>query len=265
MNDKASETARRESADCSDVSSDVSGDAGVVAHLLEHPDFFARHPEVLAKLEIKHGAPGAASLLEKQVAVLRGENNGAATDRAELIRIARANANLSLCLHETALELLRSCADPSPSCAAKAAGVLQACKTVFEKHVPEVSLTIYWLRGLFADGSRADGVTVLDEGDQRISMLVESLFAAGKFNCEPLERPARAALFGRFASAIRSTVAAPLFEPVTRKRLGVLVLASHDAARFAPGKGTMFLVQLAQLIECAVNSERETRDGKENG
>ena len=260
MSEKKPETARGES--------DDHNDASVAAYLSERPDFFTRHPEVLARLEIKHDAHGAVSLLEKQVAVLRNKNSGAEIDRAELIKLARANANLSTCLHETALELLRNCTRPFPSRAAKAGRILQTCKTVFERHVPEVSLFIYWLHGFLADETRSDDVIVLDEKDQRVSTLVKSLFAAGEFHCEPLDGAARAALFGRFAPAIRSSLAATLFEPVTHGRMGVLVLTSGDTSRFTPGKGTMFLVQLAQLIEspfypaAGTGSEAEDRSGK---
>lgn len=241
--------ARRETEDDDRVA------ARVVEYLLNHPDFFQRRPEALAALEIRHDAHGAASLLEKQIALLRSKNSGAEVVRSELIEAARTNTNLSIGLHEIALELLRICTH-SDSQTAKAGAVAEACQTVFRKRVPEVSLHVYWLKGFFAgaaDDAAPDTVlgAVFNERDQRVAALTESLFAAGECSCEPLGAPAHAALFGRFAQSIRSSVATALFEPVTRRRMGILVLTSGDAERFTPGKGTMFLVQLAQLLESA--------------
>lgn len=237
-----------------------AGDDRVAAHLLKHPDFFARHPEVLAALDLAHDASGAASLLEKQIAVLREKNRDAETGREELIKTARTNMNLSISLHKTALELLRAGAGAHRARAVKAGEVARACKAVFREHVPEVRLFIYWCSGFLAgDGGGSNDDVVLDERDPRIAGLLESLFTL-KTSAEPFSEPARAALFGRLASTVRSTVAAALSEPVTQRRMGILVVASGGEERFAPGQGTMFLVQLVQLIEHAFHPASETGD-----
>ncbi len=226
-------------------------DETVAAYLLEHPDFLSRHPDVLAALEGGQREDGAISLVEKQVAVLRKQNSEAEAGRVELIETARTNANLSVCLHKVALELLRDVGLDRTrlSRAGKASGVSRVCRTVLNQRIPDVTLFTHWFGGFLADDSDTDDVTVLDEKDQRIASLAASLFMAGEPGCGPFSEPERIVLFGHFAASMQSAVAAPLVEPGTKSRMGILVLASDDPARFAPGKGTMFLVQLVQLIE----------------
>ncbi len=252
MSDETPTAAARES--CAD-----SG-AAVAAYLLQHPDFFGRHPEVLAALETERRADGVASLSEKRIAVLRKHTRDLESSRGGLIETARTNENLSVCLHHVALALLRDApARGRLAGAAAAGGVARACREVLQERVPDVRFFVYWFGGFFAPaggpGAGADddweGVAVLDESDRRITGLIHSLFAAGDPSCGPFSAPERTVLFGRFAASVKSAVAAPLVEPATRRRMGMLVLASDDAARLAPGKGTMFLVQLVQLIECA--------------
>lgn len=233
-------------------------DEAVAAYLLKHPDFLGRHPEILAALETERRADGAVSFVEKQLSVLRKQNSDTEAHRAELIETARVNANLSVCLHKIAVELLRDTALDRVrlSRSGKAGRIFRSCRMVLQERIPDVHFSICWFEKFFEDGRDPDGVAVIDEKDQRITSLVESLFMAGNPGCGPFSKPECIVLFGRSVSSVRSAVVAPLVEPVTNDRMGILVLASDDAARFAPGKGTMFLVQLVQLIECAFSPAR---------
>ncbi|MBN6065306.1 DUF484 domain-containing protein [Aggregatibacter actinomycetemcomitans] len=40
---------------------------GIIAYLTEHPDFFTRHPDLLAKLSVSHPQKGTLSLVEAQL------------------------------------------------------------------------------------------------------------------------------------------------------------------------------------------------------
>ena len=44
---------------------------GIVRFLRDHPDFFERHPELLADMLLPHETGSAVSLVERQVSVLR--------------------------------------------------------------------------------------------------------------------------------------------------------------------------------------------------
>jgi len=46
----------------------------VVAWLWQNADVLSRHPDLLETLEFTHASGGAVSLIERQVALLRGKN-----------------------------------------------------------------------------------------------------------------------------------------------------------------------------------------------
>ena len=79
----------------------------VLAYLRSHPDLLDRHPDLLADLIIPHGA-GSASLIERQVQVLRERNLRLEGTLDELLRHARQNQALLDKVHELGLALLRS-------------------------------------------------------------------------------------------------------------------------------------------------------------
>lgn len=81
----------------------------VLTYLRSHPDLLDRHPEILADLTIPHGTGlGAASLIERQVQVLRDRNLRLEGTLDELLRHARQNEALLDKTHELALTLLRA-------------------------------------------------------------------------------------------------------------------------------------------------------------
>src|SRR3546814_17533275 len=45
----------------------------IVAYLKAHPDFLARHPDLLEAIELKHRSGSAVSLIERQVELLRSK------------------------------------------------------------------------------------------------------------------------------------------------------------------------------------------------
>ena len=64
----------------------------IAAYLQSNPEFFERHPAVLAKLRLPHAPGGAAvSLVERQVAVLRQSNIKLERKLRDLLDVARGN------------------------------------------------------------------------------------------------------------------------------------------------------------------------------
>ena len=54
----------------------------VAAYLSEHPEFFNKQEDLLAKLRIPHKSGGAISLLERQVSLLRRQQGKPRQDRS---------------------------------------------------------------------------------------------------------------------------------------------------------------------------------------
>ena len=71
--------------------STVVSEKDVADYLSQHPTFFDLHPETLALVEVAHQTPGAVSLIERQVAVLRQQNKQLRGRIKDLAEIARDN------------------------------------------------------------------------------------------------------------------------------------------------------------------------------
>ena len=80
-------------------------------YLRNHPDFFLTRPELLADIVIPHRSGDAVSLVEKQVKVLREQNEQARKRLHELIEIAKLNEDLAHRMHHLVLTLIDA-ADP---------------------------------------------------------------------------------------------------------------------------------------------------------
>ncbi|HLQ86228.1 MAG TPA: DUF484 family protein, partial [Salinisphaeraceae bacterium] len=66
-------------------------EADVVAFLQQHPEFLQQHPEVLASLELRHDSGTAASLIERQVVLLRDQNRELHARLNGFVETARGN------------------------------------------------------------------------------------------------------------------------------------------------------------------------------
>ena len=78
----------------------------IAEYLRDHPGFFNDHPELLAEIEVPHASGDAVSLVEKQVAILREQNEQTRKQMHELIEIARQNEELARRMHKLALTLM---------------------------------------------------------------------------------------------------------------------------------------------------------------
>ena len=78
----------------------------VESYLREAPEFFARHRDLVAGLEIPHDRGGTVSLVEYQVKVLRRESAKLRARVAALVANARRNEARSYRMHRLALRLL---------------------------------------------------------------------------------------------------------------------------------------------------------------
>ena len=227
----------------------------VAAYLLEHPDFYQSHPEVLETLELSHGISGSASLLEKQITLLRNKNEEISDRLFQLIEIARAHEKLSLSLHKIAVNLVGHFGSERTDISRlqKARLIESNCRRILHQYLTDIQTVIHWSAD-FIEGSAGD-ISVINMQDQRIRGLVNRLYANKKPECGPFSKPERIVLFPKFVAQTMSAIVAPLSQPDTDVRMGLLVLASNDSARYVAGKGTMFLVQLMQLIESALTPE----------
>src|SRR4051812_48389436 len=86
---------------------EISWEEAVLRYLEDQPDFLLRHPDLFAKLSLKHevGA-GAVSLIEHQVHTLRNRNADLNQQLRDLVGVARENDTLGGRLHHFALAMI---------------------------------------------------------------------------------------------------------------------------------------------------------------
>ena len=213
-------------------------DEKVVAdYLRRHPDFFLRHPRLLAELELMHETGPATSLIERQVAILRRHNRQYREQLHEWIRIARDNDRLIARLHKLTLELLDA-ADAARIVALLRESLLADFEAdVAALHVlhPEARR----LLGLEQDAFlRLEARTLPPELDK---IVAAARPACGKFSDEILGW-----LFGEQAAPVASAALLPL--ELGGQARGLLAIGSHDLRRFHAEMGTAYLQHLGALV-----------------
>ncbi len=210
-------------------------DAVQIAGFLDsHPDFFDEHPELVAKLRLSHSSGKAVSLIEKQIEVLRGQNEELKTRLLQLVDVARDNDRLNERMHRMTLDLLKS-----PSLVE----LLDSLENHLRNEFKADSISIQ-LPGLGESRRRETNAQNL-RLDETVQELFPVVFGEGKPLCGRLKQEQLDFLFRDQAAAIESTAVIPLGE---RAQQGLLAIGSREVNRFNPCMGTLFLSHLGELL-----------------
>lgn len=211
---------------------ELSWEEAVLRYLDDHPDFFQRRPEILAKLTLHHAVAGATSLIERQVRVLRDENDVLREQLRELVAIARENDVLSARLHRFALAMADS---------ASLDDVFDNAYEMLRREF-KIDAVAILCRG---EGNAAFTRSEFVGDDSRLLNMIGE-YGAGKPVCGPrFDESLLKYLFGENAADVRS---AALIGLGTRGAFGMLALGSHDARRFHAEMGTVYLAQLGDVL-----------------
>ncbi len=208
----------------------------IANYLVQTPDFFERHAEVLATVELSspHGSR-AVSLQERQAGLLREKIRALEHKIVDLIRHGQDNMAIGDKLQGWTFGLLKT-TDPG-QLPALIARDLSLCFAV-----PQVALRVWgvapeWASQAFAQGCSEDVQAFASSLAQPYCGSNPGLEATGW-----LEDPAGA----------KSLALIALREEPGAKAFGLLVLASGDAQRFAADMGTDFLERIGELASAAL-------------
>ncbi len=209
-------------------------EADVATYLQAHPDFFTKHAELLSELEITHQSGDAVSLVEKQISVLREQNQQLNKRLHELIEIARQNEELAQRMHQLALTLMDS-GDPR-----------EIFSTLYDNlkknfHADTVAVKLFADPAFidFEAGPEFVGKSTLDE------QLFKSIIEKQRPLSGRLKHQQQVFLFGDDGDSINSAVLVPL---IGFNWNGILSIGSFDAERFQPGMGVELLTNLADML-----------------
>lgn len=206
------------------------GDAEVVEYLKANRDFFERHPDMLDHLHISHGSGDAASLVEKQVSVLRERNVDIRRRLAGLTDNARDNDALYELTRKLVLELLES-----TTLEELAAAFMRSMTEDFE--VEHAGLI------LFGDPSRSSGPCRVESAESA-RVEIGALIKGGTAVRGPLREREASYLFPA-AGGVGSAAVMPLRHG---GELGVIAIGSSDAHYYSADMGTLFLGHIADVL-----------------
>ena len=214
------------------VVADEMIDESIIAKYLEsHPDFFQRNTDLLHHIHVPHGA-GTASLIERQVAILRDKNQDLEEQLNGLIRTARGNEQIVTRLQRFTLELMR--ADGIDD-------VIATCQEVLREDFNADFVTLKIIGG-------DDTMHFVDPANKNL-ISFDSLFKTKRPICGRLNEEQQSFLFENNADIVNSTALVPLYGA---EKLGILALGSLDESRFHPGMGTVFIGHLGELISTSI-------------
>jgi len=205
---------------------EIIAEDAVAEYLAAHPEFFERHPDLVAELRVPHAAGQAVSLIEHQVGVLRGQLRTERRRLAQLIARARDFEALSARLHELSLRLIT-------------AQDLEQVETLLREALcrqfdaEAATLKLFPLE--------SDATT---DSDPKVAAFVQFLDQERSL-CGPLDPEHNGILFGEQSDAIGSAALIPIR---TDDRSGVLAIGSHDRGRFDADMGTDLLDRLGEIV-----------------
>jgi uncharacterized protein YigA (DUF484 family) len=217
---------------------ELSWEEAVSRYLEDHPEYFERHPETLARLTLTHDVSGrAVSLIERQVQALREREQTLSRQLRELVSIARENDVLGNRLHRFALAML------------EARALDEVLDTAAELLRQEFKLDAVVIRLQGRPAPAAGRAEFTGTDDRKLAALLQQ-FSAGKPICGgKYEDGLMQYLFGERSAEIRSSALIPVGDKSSH---GVLALGCQDPHRFHPGMGTVYLTRLGELLRCGL-------------
>lgn len=207
----------------------------VVSYLQRHPQFFTEHEAELTTLELPH-LRGTASLAERQLMVLRDENQQLQRKLENLIAIAKQNEQLNQRLQTIILNLTHvHSAD-------------EFLNSLYDSFTKEFNTDAITLRLFELPPAALIGRAEFVEYDANIFNLFEQFLTNNESLCGRLTPEQQQFLFPN--TKIGSAVLIPIGLPKPR---GILAMGSHDIARFHAGMATDMLKYMGDLVSGLLN------------
>jgi uncharacterized protein YigA (DUF484 family) len=214
-------------------STTATDESSVIRYLQDNPAVLMNYPEVFSSLSIPHLSGGATSLVERQLKLLREENQQLRSKIDELVGIARDNEELNQRFHRLALELMST---------EHLHDVLAMVQDQVQTFFYTDFVCFRFLPGVTETGNLLDGLYL--DADSAIVDRVKTWIEARKPICGQQDNAINIELFGPDIR-IASCAYIPLYHT---RDLGLLCLGSVSAERFGPSMGTIFLQHLGELV-----------------
>lgn len=210
---------------------DQASQEAVIEYLKRHPDFFIRHPTLLAQMEIAQPQGPTVSLTERQLGVLREENRRLQRQLNNLIAIAKENEKLNQRIQRLIVSL------------SGAESADEFFNSLYDILQNEFSSDIVVVRLFGLPSPSLAGRQEFVEYDAQIFTLFENILTTHQPVCGRLPTEQTTFLFAK--EKIASAVLIPLGVP---KPQGMLAIGSKEVSRFHADMGTDLLKYMGELI-----------------
>ncbi len=217
------------------------GEDDVHDFLLQNPDFFERHGDLLGALRLPHGSTGAVSLVERQVSVLRQKDLKHERKLKDLLTVARANDALVEKIHRLTLRLLAA-----ENLAATLTKLEESLRAEFD--ADQSILVLFGDPEMFSEINVGRFFKPVAREDDTLKPF-ETFLAGNGPRCGQVRDIQRDFLFGVETDEIGSAALVPLGANAEN---GFLAIGSADADRFHPGMSIDFLSRLGELVAGAL-------------
>ena len=207
----------------------------VASYLRRHAEFLRDFPDLALTLHVPREQGASTSLASYQLEILREKNRDLNRRLHELIDIAAENEQLMVRVHSLTVGLMRE-RTLADTLRRIAAGLTE------DFHTDLVRLVLFRADAAQAD---ADWLIVQPDGPAGLPAFAEFM-QRNEPLCGRLQPEKLDVLFGTQAADVRSAVLVPV------DGVGMLAIGSHEASRFHPGMGTVFLKLIAEAAAAAI-------------
>ncbi|MRT20488.1 DUF484 family protein [Comamonas sp. CAH-2] len=225
------------------IDTPAMNEASIADYLLQHPEFFERHAEMLASVQLSSGhGQRAVSLQERQAEMLRDKIKGLEQRIMEMVRNSSENSAIAHKIHRWSCALA-AVSDVRQLPHAIAEGIQK------EFDVPQVGIRVWGVAGPYLGSMFTMGVS---EDAKAFATSLTMPFCGPNLGFEPtawLPKP----------DAVQSLALLTLREGPNDSQssaFGLLVLGSTDPLRFDATMGTEFLSRIAEQASAALGRLR---------
>jgi uncharacterized protein YigA (DUF484 family) len=225
------------------IDTPAMNEASIADYLLQHPEFFERHAEMLTSVQLSSGhGQRAVSLQERQAEMLRDTIKGLEQRIMEMVRNSSENSAIAHKIHRWSCALA-AVSDVRQLPHAIAEGIQK------EFDVPQVGIRVWGVAGPYLGSMFTMGVS---EDAKAFATSLTMPFCGPNLGFEPtawLPKP----------DAVQSLALLTLREGPNDSQspaFGLLVLGSTDPLRFDATMGTEFLSRIAEQASAALGRLR---------